>query len=400
MDSLIKLGIGKFELDWGKYLREEDYSDIFGSSEVNDISTYIYDEHLEQVVSTRMKGFSRPLNEIKKRLDILGYSSNSLEHLFEDTREFYTSRGYDVSITYNELYKSLLSLDLSVINTVDIECVDEGYTLGEYVRRCIFKAPLLMNRFSNHDGIDVCFVSDFLENLDSRIILRILSDNSDNLDYNVVWIPNEYYFIERNEATSSKNKIMIVTEGTSDIKILKRTIDELYPEISDLFDYIDMENYPFTGNGSLQNFCIGLDRIKIRNKILVLFDNDAAGVESYNIVKERCRDLFPFIMLLPDHQDFENFNTIGPQGNSVENINGKAVSIECFLDLNCDDNPPKIRWTSYQKNIGRYQGVLENKDAYQKAFFKSNLFDGSYDTSKLVYLIDFILCMWVDRNSQ
>ena len=400
MDSLIKLGIGKFELDWGKYLREEDYSDLFGSVELKNLSTYGYDEYSEEVVLLQKKGFSRPLKEIKKRLDILGFNSNSLESIFNETREFYYLRGYDILISYEEFYKSLVSLNLSEINTVNTECVHEAYELGEYVRRCVFKAPLLMNRFSNRDGIDISFVSDFLENLNPRIILRILSDNTENLDFNVVWFPSKDYLIDRCRiTTSSNNVIMIVTEGTSDLLILKRTIDELYPEISDLFDYIDMENYPFTGNGGLQNFCIGLDRIKIQKNILVLFDNDAAGVESYQIVKEKCSDSMPFILTLPDHKDFESFYTVGPQGNSFENINGKAVSIECFLDLKSVDDVPCIRWTSYQKKIGRYQGALENKESFQKLFFKSNLTDGSYDISKLKYLIDYIISKLIDWNS-
>lgn len=79
------------------------------------------------------------------------------------------------------------------------------------------------------------------------------------------------------------DKIMIVTEGTTDLGIIKRTIDILYNDISDLFMFIDMEdNYPFTGNGSLKNFCIGLNRIKIQNNVIAIFDNDAAGCGSYN----------------------------------------------------------------------------------------------------------------------
>ena len=400
MDSLIRLGIGKFELDWGKFLREEDYSDLFGSVEVKCLSTYAYDDCIDKVVPIQKNGFSRPLKEIKKRLDLLGYNTHSLECIFNNAREFFSSRGYDPLITFEEFSKSLLSLNLSEINTVDSECVYDEFELGEYVRRCIFKAPLLMDRFCDGDGIDICFVSEFLENLDPRLTLRILSENVDNLDFDVIWIPTEDSLIDRTNTTETKDyAIMIVTEGTSDIRILKRAIDELYPAISDLFDYVDMENYPFTGNGSLQNFCIGLDRIKIQNNILVLFDNDAAGLESYSVVKEKCKNTNPYILTLPDHVEFEQFFTIGPQGSSYENINGRAVAIECFLDFKSVKDTPSIRWTSYQKKIGQYQGVIENKEELQKAFFNSNLSDGSYDTSKLKYLIDYIICKWIDRYS-
>lgn len=60
-------------------------------------------------------------------------------------------------------------------------------------------------------------------------------------------------------------------------------------------------------------------------------------------------------------KDFESFKMVGLQGNSVENINGKAVAIEDFLDFNSVDKPPCVRWTSYNVGEKKYQGELINK---------------------------------------
>jgi hypothetical protein len=50
-----------------------------------------------------------------------------------------------------------------------------------------------------------------------------------------------------------------------------------------VFCFVDMkENYPFAGVGNLFNFCRGLTSIRIKNDILVIFDNDVAGVRQYN----------------------------------------------------------------------------------------------------------------------
>jgi hypothetical protein len=58
----------------------------------------------------------------------------------------------------------------------------------------------------------------------------------------------------------------------------------LYPDIADFFCFVDMkENYPFAGVGNLFNFCRGLTSIRIKNDILVIFDNDVAGVEQLTI---------------------------------------------------------------------------------------------------------------------
>lgn len=232
-----------------------------------------------------------------------------------------------------------------------------------------------------------------LENLDPFIILRILVENPNNSDLEVYWIcPEAMSIDDMSFEVPETDKIMIVTEGTSDLGIIKRTIDLLYDDVSDLFMYIDMhDNYPFTGTGNLKNFCIGLNRIRIQNNVIAIFDNDAAGCGSYNAIKDKCNDSNLFILKLPDFDAFNLFDTIGPQGISKENINGRAVSIECFLDFNSVSIPPQIRWKSFDDKLKIYQGAIEEKEQYTKAFYSSCLTDGTYDTSKLKYLIDFIL---------
>ena len=41
------------------------------------------------------------------------------------------------------------------------------------------------------------------------------------------------------------------------------------------------EGYPFTGTGNLYRFCQGLVSIEIENNIVVVYDNDAEGLENY-----------------------------------------------------------------------------------------------------------------------
>lgn len=192
------------------------------------------------------------------------------------------------------------------------------------------------------------------------------------------------------------DKILIVTEGSSDTFILKKTIDELFPDISDFFSFIDMQdNYPFTGTGNLFNFSAGLSKIKIQNKTMVIFDNDDTGRVSYNKCIERL-DLLPNLKFyyLPVMEEFEKFLTIGPTGEAYEDINGKAVSIECFLDLQYNSkDKPKIRWTNFNNQTSQYQGSLVNKDHYTNVF-KKNLLKDDYNKSKLVFLINNIIEFW------
>jgi hypothetical protein len=47
---------------------------------------------------------------------------------------------------------------------------------------------------------------------------------------------------------------------------------------------------------------------------------------------------------------------------------------------------PAIRWTSFNRDLGKYQGELVNKDQYTRAFFNCAGKDPAYDLSKLSYL--------------
>jgi hypothetical protein len=139
-----------------------------------------------------------------------------------------------------------------------------------------------------------------------------------------------------------------------------------------LFDFVDMaENYPFTGTGNLVKFCRGLARIRIQNRILVLLDNDTAGCEAY---QQLCKIELPPTMRvtrLPCEQRFKSVRTLGPGGSSREDINGRAVAMECFLDIWGEGaEEPVVRWSSYNAALDSYQGALVEKERYTRRFFE------------------------------
>ena len=193
-----------------------------------------------------------------------------------------------------------------------------------------------------------------------------------------------------------KDKILIVTEGKTDTFILQSAINVLAPDISDFFYFIDMqENYPFTGTGNLYNFASGLTKIKIQNKTIIIFDNDEAGIFSYKKCKERLENI-PNLKFyhLPDMPEFKKFLTVGPTGESYQDINGKAVSIECFLDLLfAADKEPMVRWTVYNEKSNQYQGALIGKDEYTR-IFKKSLNNDNYKKEKLLFLLNDIINFW------
>ena len=150
------------------------------------------------------------------------------------------------------------------------------------------------------------------------------------------------------------------------------------------------ENYPFTGTGNLFRFCQGLAQIKIQNRVVVLFDNDAAGREAEQRVTKLSLPRNMKVVRLPDLEECMKFPTVGPNGEATEDINGRAVSIELFLDLSGAGAEPRVRWTSFNQGVSDYQGDLIQKDGFTRRFLKTKFPDPSYNATKLERLLDHI----------
>ena len=408
METLITLGIGKMELDWGKNSYISNHSTLFQKSDFEQNIPYYTIDNDEKIIIKYKKGAKKKLKYIKERLDLLGYDLKKIEKIYNDSISTYRVfiNNNKTIINFKMFKKFLTSIDIQNVNNIisiskDIE---NGYDPGEFFIKGILGDSELhtkmFNNIKNHKRI----IGEFFESLHPYIILRLLAENEANLELYVIWryreIINNHY-IKKDEIFQSledKDKILIVTEGTTDSFILRRTLDVLYPHISDFFKFIDMkENYPFTGVGSLKNFCNGLIKIAIQNNIIVIFDNDTTGIEIFNSFKNIRKPYNLFICHLPNSISFKKFKTIGPFGSQINNINGKAVSIECFLDLSKLNSEPIIRWKNYNEQMKEYQGALENKDKYTQIFKNANLLDNSYNCTKLKYLINYIIKMWINR---
>ena len=398
MGTMISLGIGKLEIDWGKNNIFENYCDLFQPEDWKDIKYY----YADNVVEVK-KGYSRNLKLVKPRLDLLGYTLYNIKKIYDDAfSEYYDYLGdyADSILTFDEFFDVFTRIDLSKVSTLS---EGDDWDFGEYAEKCVFEneeiQKLLDKYISRRAG-------EFYENLPARLLIRILCENPTAQDLPLQWYVFDH--IESGWSTAEdlaphledNKKILIVTEGKTDTFILQTSIKTLFPSISDFFYFIDMkDNYPFTGTGSLYNFASGLTKIKIQNKTIIIFDNDEAGIFSHKKCLEKL-DAIPNLKFyhLPDMDEFNEFLTVGPTGDVYENINGKAVSIECFLDLSFDtDRIPKVRWTAYNEKSGQYQGALIGKDDYTRVF-KRSLSDEKYCKEKLNYLINDLIKFWCGSN--
>lgn len=379
MGSEITLSAGKLNLDWGKNQFFTNYSSLFKSEDLTDIS---YD-YADEIVEIK-PGYKRPLKNVRLRLDLLGYSMKSLESMYKD----YLKRCYEpLDIEFSVFCKALSGINLSNHNAQW-----EHYEFEMAFEGVIHQAPLeeLTRNYGKRELLE------FIDGIDPLLVLRLFCENPSNENSHVYWQTNDVIeggWVTTDEVYTTlgvRDKYLIITEGSSDSFILKKSLELLKPDITDFFYFVDMEeNYPFTGTGNLYNFCQGLSSIMLLNKVIVVFDNDVEGVINYSRTKALDLPSNISVMTLPNMVDFENFQTVGPSGVSVENINGKGVAIECFLDMPPGIDPV-VRWHSFNKNAKKYQGVLEKKDKFVK-HFKKSYGSASYQLDKLGYLLDRII---------
>ena len=143
--------------------------------------------------------------------------------------------------------------------------------------------------------------------------------------------------------------------------------------------------------------------IGIQNNILIVYDNDAEGASKLRATRSLSLPSNFRAIKLPPLEAFETFNTIGPSGPTIENINGKAAAIECYLDLDADGLPdPVVRWTSFNRELGVYHGELEHKTQFMKRFLQLRSAKESYNYERIEAVLDAIVaeCVSIAEHKQ
>lgn len=282
----------------------------------------------------------------------------------------------------------------SAIATVDVESISANYgeggeDFGKFFRREI--APRI--GLEGRDGF-----SDFaegMENLGAYGVLILLQHNKKASELPVIWSYEDVRkngWADRSEFVgplTPSERFIVVTEGKSDSDIIRKSFDFLMPDVSDFFKYIDVnEGYPFTGVGNMTNFAQGMSNIGVLNNILFVYDNDAAGIAASRKFQESISSDNVKCITLPYRDELNSVHTLGPNGASVADINGRAASIECYLDVS---KPVSIRWTSYEKSIDSYHGEIEDKKDRIRQFHdaSNNDFHG-YDLTGLKIIVETI----------
>jgi len=388
MGTTIELRLGNLSVDWGKNNFYTDHLSLFQEKDVRNVRL----ADAEDGSNAEAHTLARRLRDVAPRLRLLGYTLEAARQEYESLIEGFADDD-DESPLFDDFLAVLCKVD---IRTISPE-YGQDHSFGEFFREEIGPRLQIEDLLNSREGTwDFAYV---MENFHPWYVLAMLAQNPANLDLMVVWD----YFDHMNSGWSKpgefrpqlklQERFLLVTEGSSDSKVIRRAFDMLRPAVSDFFYFIDMEEgYPFSGSGNLASFCRGLMKIGIQNKTIVIFDNDAEGTSKQKVLQDApCTDNFAIIRL-PDLPELRAVAALGTSGESIDDINGRAASIEAYLDFTWNaTRPAVVRWTNFVQSQNAYQGALESKSFYVREFLELRGTPDGYDTSKLEAVVQTIL---------
>lgn len=421
MGTLISLDVDGMSVDWSKNMRGADHGVLFQACDRtrarSDQIDYDYFQADDPELAEMEAAFVRSLGDILPRLELMGYSLDSVESAYdraaEGDRALRTAIDEPVDLPDQSMPFAEF---LEFVKAHPIGDLDDTYPSGstwarkqvigrfadDLATRGIPYYPAEGDQYSERNHF-----ASLLSFLPPYAILRVLAENPANLDARVVW---QYGPLVRagwaepaefEPGAGRTQTFLVATEGSSDAAILERALSLLRPNIADLFRFVDMDDgYPFTGTGNLRNFAAGLAAIDVHNHVLFLLDNDAEGVDACARIQRMRLPANMRATCLPELADFEAVPCRGPDGVRPSDINRRAAAIECYLDLAAPGQPAaEVRWMNFKRQSGVYQGALRKKECYARVFHKQSaksLTDGTYDTRKLSMVLDHIFSVCCD----
>lgn len=133
MGTMISLGVGKLEINWGKNDVFDNFRDLFQPEDWKDIK-YYYADNIVEV----KKGYSRNLSLVKPRLDLLGYTLQDIKGIYESIYNEYCDIMGEYAervLTFDEYFKIFSQINLSKVNTLTEY---DDWDFGEYAAKIAY----------------------------------------------------------------------------------------------------------------------------------------------------------------------------------------------------------------------------------------------------------------------
>jgi len=313
-----------------------------------------YDGHAGKYT---FKGFQQSASICKRRLEIYGISIATIRNEWSKIRKT-VNNGYHMS---------------------DYDFPLQKVSFLKYYQEL---TNILKNKIINYEqernSLQNTLIADELVMQGLRITSALYAlissvNDSDIIEYDLTEVIDSGWVTRDPPSNISIEKIIILTEGKTDVKILKDALKILNPEIAPYYHFMDFEGLkPEGGASALVRTIKSFVGANVKHPVIGIFDNDTAGIGEMNKIPAKLPDNIRCLKL-PDINIARKFPTIGPAGFKLMNVNGLACGIEIYLGtkiLMDEGKYAQIRWTNYDSKLEQYHGSFVNKEELHKRFDK------------------------------
>lgn len=365
--------------------------------------TLIGSELYEEEVIEGKIIYSCETRKVIDRLNVMGFTLQQVQNEFElgyqKLTEFHTS--------YLEEDENVLLSDTSRLNFVKSLTFDVYFAAfkeiilhkhlpcptpwsSEYFQRQEFE-PIIKYILGDNENIlfdDEKFLFGFPIR-DIRFLIRLACELAPSKSYviqDVTSLINDEYYEEDEKICfnasrelikgySKNSSRIILTEGKADAKILKESLELLYPHLSEYYSFFDFNALKSPGGaGNLVNLVKAFATAGVENHVVALFDNDTAARDAVRSLKNLQLPSNIVFRHYPQLELLNDYPTIGPNGLTNMNINGLAASIELYLGVdilrNDQGDLTPVQWKGYIESLKSYQGEILHKSSLQSDFYK------------------------------
>lgn len=320
-----------------------------------------------------------------ERLDVMGFTMRRVRKEFEDARisevEKYTSwldddddgwcrddLDYFVNLTFDRYVEALRTVLTQRI--LPSQLGDTNTDLD----------PVLKRILGNNEDFAFGFLgSDFRSFI--RVACELVPKNSQVVQDITEVVHAGYYEEDESVCTNSTRTLtarhpensarIILTEGSTDVEILRESLALLYPHLFDYYTFLDFASArPQGGAGSLVTIVKAFAAAGISNRIIAVFDNDTAAFDARRSLASLQLPQNIAVCSYPNLSSLEAYPTLGPSGLAPLNVNGLAASIELYLgkDILANGEDFPVQWKGYVESLGKYQGEVMYKGRIQERF--------------------------------
>jgi hypothetical protein len=217
----------------------------------------------------------------------------------------------------------------------------------------------------------------------------------------------EFLIPDRDLTPKPGEKIIVLTEGSTDSEFLSRSIRVLYPNYQEYFYFMDFKTSSSAGGaGDLVSKVKAFIGAGIKNKITAIFDNDAAAIDALTSLSKVNLPYNIKVIRYPDLDFATKYPVLVEDQVELMDINGIACSIELYCgkdSIGDGESYFPIKLKNILPGINLRQGEITEKRRVQKQFRKKlkkceknpDLI-GEYDWKGITAVLDEILLSHVD----